>query len=69
MEFKLSLNYKKLIFLFTLISAIAANADVNKFRATHNLYFGGFIFLETVQIFIVINLFIKLLRNPRLKVR
>ena len=51
MEFKLSLNYKKLIFLFTLISASAANADVNKFRAIHNLYFGGFIFLETVTDF------------------
>jgi hypothetical protein len=51
MEYKLSLNYKKLIFLFTLISASAANADVNKFRAIHNLYFGGFIFLETVTEF------------------
>ena len=51
MEFKLLHNYKKLIFLFTLISASAANADVNKFRAIHSLYFGGFIFLETVTDF------------------
>jgi len=51
MEFKLLLNCKKLIFLFTLISASAANADVKKFRAIHNLYFGGFIFLETATDF------------------
>jgi len=47
----LLLKCNKLIFLYTLLSITAANADGNNFRATHSLYFGGFNFLESVTDF------------------
>ena len=51
MRFKLLLKCNRLIFLYTLLSITAANADGNNFRAIHSLYFGGFNFLESVTDF------------------
>ncbi len=51
MGFKLLLKCNRLIFLYTFLSISVANADVKKFRAIHNLYFGGFNFIEFVTDF------------------